>query len=101
MARGAPIFSAFAEGTTTPDGLWRGLAEHPEFPAITIPHHPGSAMVHNDWDYHDPRYSRLVEVFQACRGNYESRAVLPAVLRRHRHRHVHARRAARAATGSG
>jgi hypothetical protein len=29
-------------------------------------------MVHNDWDYHDPRFSRLVEVFQACRGNYES-----------------------------
>jgi hypothetical protein len=74
VARGAPIFSAFADGTTTPDGLWRGLAEHPEFPAITIPHHPGSAMVHNDWDYHDPRYSRLVEVFQACRGNYESDA---------------------------
>ena len=59
-------------GQHHPDGLWRGLAEHPEFPAITIPHHPGSAMVHNDWDYHDPRYSRLVEVFQACRGNYES-----------------------------
>ena len=72
VARGAPIFSAFAEGSTTPDGLWRGLAEHPAFPAITIPHHPGSAMVHNDWDYHDPRFSRLVEVFQACRGNYES-----------------------------
>jgi hypothetical protein len=72
VARGAPIFSAFAAGTTTPDGLWRALAEHPEYPAITIPHHPGSAMVHNDWDYHDPRYSRLVEVFQACRGNYES-----------------------------
>lgn len=74
VARGAPIFSAFAEGSTTPDGLWRGLAEHPEYPAITIPHHPGSAMVHNDWDYHDPRYSRLVEVFQACRGNYESQS---------------------------
>ena len=74
VARGAPIFSAFAEGSTTPDGLWRGLAEHPGFPAITIPHHPGSAMVHNDWDYHDPRYSRLVEVFQACRGNYEAQA---------------------------
>jgi uncharacterized protein DUF3604 len=72
VARGAPIFSAFAEGSTTPDGLWRGLAAHPQFPAITIPHHPGSAMVHNDWDYHDPRFSRLVEVFQACRGNYES-----------------------------
>jgi hypothetical protein len=72
VARGAPIFSAFAAGTTTPAGLWRALAGHPDHPAITIPHHPGSAMVHNDWDYHDPRYSRLVEVFQACRGNYES-----------------------------
>jgi len=72
VARGAPIFSAYAEGSTTPDGLWRGLAAHPDFPAITIPHHPGSAMVHNDWDFHDPRFSRLVEVFKACRGNYES-----------------------------
>ncbi|MDT7580687.1 MAG: hypothetical protein QOK35_1951, partial [Pseudonocardiales bacterium] len=74
VARGAPIFSAYAEGSITPDGLWHGLAGHPEFPAITIPHHPGSAMVHNDWDYHDPRFSRLVEVFQACRGNYESQS---------------------------
>ena len=72
VERGAPIFSAFAEGSTDPAGLWEGLAQHPEYPAITIPHHPGSAMVHNDWDYHDPRYSRLVEVFQACRGNYEA-----------------------------
>jgi hypothetical protein len=72
VPRGAPIFSAFAAGTTDPAGLWEALARHPEYPAITIPHHPGSAMVNNDWDYHDPRYSRLVEVFQACRGNYEA-----------------------------
>ncbi len=72
VARGAPIYSAFAEGTTDPDGLWSALARHPDYPAITIPHHPGSAMVHNDWDYHDPRFGRLVEVFQACRGNYEA-----------------------------
>ena len=71
VERGAPIFSAFAEGSTDPDGLWAGLERHPDYPAITIPHHPGSAMVHNDWDYHHPEYSRLVEVFQACRGNYE------------------------------
>ena len=71
VERGAPIFSAFAEGSTDPAGLWEGLAQHPDYPAITIPHHPGAAMVHNDWDYHDPRYSRLVEIFQACRGNYE------------------------------
>ncbi len=71
VARGAPIFSAFAEGTTTPRGLWDALAGHPAYPAVTIPHHPGAAMVHNDWDYLDERYGRLVEVFQACRGNYE------------------------------
>jgi hypothetical protein len=29
-------------------------------------------MVYNDWDYHHPDYSRLVEIFQACRGNYEA-----------------------------
>lgn len=72
VERGAPTFSAFATGTTDPAGLWHALEHHPDFPAITIPHHPGSAMVHNDWDYHHPTYSRLVEVFQACRGNYES-----------------------------
>lgn len=72
VARGAPIFSAFAEGTTDPAGLWEQMAQHPDFPAITIPHHPGSAMVYNDWDYHHPDYSRLVEIFQACRGNYEA-----------------------------
>jgi hypothetical protein len=72
VRRGAPIYSAFAAGTTEPSGLWQRLAAHPDFPAITIPHHPGSAMVHNDWDYHDPRFSRLVEVFQACRGSYEA-----------------------------
>ena len=37
VARGAPIFSAFAEGSTTPDGLWRGLAAHPRVPGD---HHP-------------------------------------------------------------
>lgn len=74
VGRGAPIFSAFAEGSTDPAGLWASLERFPELAAITIPHHPGSAMVHNDWDYHPPRYSRLVEVFQACRGNYESSA---------------------------
>jgi hypothetical protein len=72
VSRGAPIFSAFASGTTDPDGLWRALDRYPDFPAVTIPHHPGSAMVHHDWDYDDPRHLRLVEVFQACRGSYES-----------------------------
>ncbi|MDQ1537020.1 MAG: hypothetical protein QOE58_1413, partial [Actinomycetota bacterium] len=69
--RGAPIYSSFAAGSQTPDELWASLRRHPDYPAITIPHHPGSAMVPYDWDYYDSEYLRLVEVFQACRGNYE------------------------------
>ncbi|WP_153398391.1 DUF3604 domain-containing protein, partial [Ornithinicoccus halotolerans] len=72
VERGAPIFSAFAAGSTDPAGLWDGLEKHPQYPAVTIPHHPGAAMVYNDWDYHHPSYSRLCEIFQACRGNYEA-----------------------------
>lgn len=69
--RGAPIFSSFAAGSQTPDELWSSLRRHPDYPALTIPHHPGSAMISYDWGYHDSEYLRLVEVFQACRGNYE------------------------------
>lgn len=72
VGRGAPLFSCMADETNTPAGLWEALKQHPDYPAITIPHHPGSAMVYNDWDYNDPQYSRLVEIFQACRGNYET-----------------------------
>ena len=71
VGRDAPIFSAYAAGSDTPDQLWAGLAAHGEHPAITIPHHPGSAMVPYDWGYGDERFLRVVEVFQACRGNYE------------------------------
>jgi Protein of unknown function (DUF3604) len=74
VPRGAPIFSAYAEGSDNPTGLWAGLARH-ALPAITIPHHPGSAMVPFDWSHHDPRYVRVVEVFQSCRGNYEDDGV--------------------------
>jgi hypothetical protein len=68
--RGAPIFSAYAKDTETPAGLWANMNRY-DLPAISIPHHPGSAMVPYDWNYYDPKYQRLVEVFQACRGNYE------------------------------
>ncbi|HEX6358050.1 DUF3604 domain-containing protein [Actinophytocola sp.] len=71
VRRGAPIFSSYADGSDNPALLWEKMREHPDFPAITIPHHPGAAMVPYDWDYHDPDHLRVVEVFQACRGNYE------------------------------
>ncbi|MBA2528861.1 MAG: DUF3604 domain-containing protein, partial [Euzebyales bacterium] len=69
--RGGPIFSSLAEGSERPDQLWELLRRFPDHPAITIPHHPGSGMVPYDWSYYDPDYLRLVEIFQACRGNYE------------------------------
>ncbi|TQS42109.1 DUF3604 domain-containing protein [Cryptosporangium phraense] len=75
VGRGAPIYSSFAEGSRTPDELWAALRTHPDHPALTIPHHPGSAMIPFDWAYADDEYLRLVEVFQACRGNYEQDGV--------------------------
>ena len=69
--RGGPIFSSLAEGSERPDQLWEQLRRFPDYPAITIPHHPGSGMVPYDWNYYDADYLRLVEIFQACRGNYE------------------------------
>lgn len=68
--RGAPIYSSTAAGSATPAQLWahlRGAGQR----SLTIPHHPGSAMVPFDWSYRDEEMMALVEVFQACRGNYE------------------------------
>ncbi len=39
--------------------------------AITIPHHPSHNAFPNDFRPVDDRLTRLVEVFQACRGNFE------------------------------
>ncbi len=71
VRRGAPIFSSTDEATDDPDKLWAAMRRFPDFPAITIPHHPGAAMVAYDWSFGDPDLLRLVEVFQSCRGNYE------------------------------
>jgi len=51
-----------------PEGLWKQLEEGR---AITIPHHCAEGEFPTDWNYSDPRFLRLVEVFQALRGNYE------------------------------
>lgn len=70
-ARGAPIYSSTAAETTTPAQLWDHL-RHAGQASLTIPHHPGSAMVPYEWSYGDEEMLRLVEIFQACRGNYEN-----------------------------
>jgi Protein of unknown function (DUF3604) len=71
LARGAPIFSSTAAESSDPDKLWRQLRST-GLRCLTIPHHPGSAMVPFDWSYEDEEMQRLVEIFQACRGNYEA-----------------------------
>ena len=70
--RGAPIISSMAADSDTPAKLWRHLRRFPDHPSITIPHHPGSAMVPFDWNYRDDDMVRVVEIFQSCRGSYES-----------------------------
>lgn len=70
--RGAPIISSMAADSDTPAKLWRHLRRYPDFPSITIPHHPGSAMVPFDWSFRDEDMIRVVEVFQSCRGSYEA-----------------------------
>jgi hypothetical protein len=39
--------------------------------ALTIPHHPADRAFPNDWADVDDRSTRLLELYQACRGNYE------------------------------
>jgi len=51
----------------TPTGLWKCLEGTR---AMTIPHTP-AAQSGNDWGDNDPRFERLVEVFQARTGSYE------------------------------
>jgi hypothetical protein len=70
--RGAPIISSMAADSDTPAKLWRHLRHFPDFPSITIPHHPGSAMVPFDWSFRDEEMIRVVEIFQSCRGSYEA-----------------------------
>jgi Protein of unknown function (DUF3604) len=64
-----PIFSSIDAATHDPAGLWEQLDPHE---ALTIPHHPASWVYPTDWTYRSERFLRLVEVFQACTGSYES-----------------------------
>ncbi len=51
-----------------PQRLWWLL---PEGESLTIPHHSAHPRMGWDWRFFDESFVRLVEVFQAARGNYE------------------------------
>ncbi len=46
------------------DQIWALLREKGISDAITIPHHPADKDHPVDWDYHDPDYQQVVELFQ-------------------------------------
>ncbi len=64
-----PIFSSVDPAADDPAKLWSLLEGHR---ALTIPHHPASWVYPTNWTYHHDEFLRLVEVFQACTGSYES-----------------------------
>jgi hypothetical protein len=51
----------------TIDKVWRQMEKTP---GLTIPHHPGEKVHPLDWDFFNPQFEPLVEIFQV-RGSYE------------------------------
>ncbi|MDO8588516.1 MAG: DUF3604 domain-containing protein [Armatimonadota bacterium] len=67
--RPAPLIRAAIDGSRTGKELWSILGDRR---AITIPHTSASKIMGQDWGEHDPKYQRLVEIFQASRGSFEA-----------------------------
>jgi len=62
-----PIFRCIDEGSKTPIELWNNLRGRK---ALTIPHHTTHKYMRTNWDYHDPHFQRLVEIYSEW-GNSE------------------------------
>jgi hypothetical protein len=47
---------------SSPEALWAALAGHD---AVTVPHHPAGGRIAPpvNWDHHDPRFQRSVEIY--------------------------------------
>jgi len=56
-----PVFGGNHPQANTPQKLWQALEG---YQALTIPHH-SKFIGHTNWDYHDPRFQRLVEIYSA------------------------------------
>jgi hypothetical protein len=59
-----------AAATANLQGGWE-LLDRAGYKAITIPHTPADPGMGTTWPAYNPKYLRLVEIFQACRGSYE------------------------------
>ena len=67
---GPPIFHSRDPESDMPKKLWAKL-EGMEGRALTVPHHPASSIIGTRWQYHDPRFQRLVEIYSIW-GNSEA-----------------------------
>src|SRR5262249_44702865 len=63
-----PYLSNMYRPTSTPAGLYAALDPAT---ALAIPHHPADVTRRTDFTQCDPKIVRLVELYQAQRGNYE------------------------------
>ena len=94
VARGAPIFSAFAEGSTTPDGLCAGSPSTPSSRRSRSRTTPVRPWCTTTGTTTTPASSGSSRCSRPAAATTSRQMLLPAVLRRHRDRHVHARRPA-------
>lgn len=65
-----PKLDSRSPDSDLPEKLWKRL-EGREGRAMTIPHHPASAVIGTRWRWHDPRFQRLVEIY-SCWGSSEA-----------------------------
>jgi len=62
-----PIFRCTDEASDTAEKLWKCLEGRQ---AMTIPHHPAVGFYPTDFDYHNPHFERLAEIY-SYHGNSE------------------------------
>ncbi|HBK79540.1 MAG TPA: hypothetical protein DDZ83_07635 [Nitrospinae bacterium] len=67
---GPPKYHSRDPESDMPEKLWAKL-EGMEGRALTIPHHSASAIIGTRWEYHNPRFQRLVEIYSIW-GNSEA-----------------------------
>jgi hypothetical protein len=65
VSPGGTVYNAFHPDSDTPVKLWKLLREKGITGAVTIPHHSADRDHPTDWNFHDPGYQTVVEMFQA------------------------------------
>ncbi len=58
------VYHCHMPESNLPDKVWQLLRDK-KIKAVTIPHHTVDQVHPMDWDYHDPEYQCVVEIFQA------------------------------------